>query len=72
MSAPFEALAGRMRAIGAERVADATGRIAEAVRAEVPGVSVEAGDGEVLLSARGLSRRMMTDARLRWIGGLLK
>lgn len=46
----------------------AVARAAEAIRAAVPGVTVEAGPEGVVVTGRRLRR----DARLRWIAGLLR
>jgi hypothetical protein len=48
--------------------ARAIARVAEAVRAALPGTRVEAGNDRVTIAGRGVVR----DARLRWIAGLLK
>lgn len=55
--------AARRRAIERARA-----RIADAL----PDITVTATDAGVELSGRGLIRRMLSDARLRWIGGLLR
>lgn len=55
--------AARRRAIERARA-----RIADAL----PDIAVTATDAGVELSGRGLIRRMLSDARLRWIGGLLR
>lgn len=43
-------------------------RVAEAVRAAVPGARVETGAAGVTIAGRGLRG----DARLRWIAGLVR
>ena len=68
----FEALARRAERAGeiaAERAAE---RLAARLNAGVPGVTAEAERGGVVLRGRGLARRELEDARLRWIGGWLK
>ncbi|KQT34670.1 hypothetical protein ASG29_00410 [Sphingomonas sp. Leaf412] len=52
-------------------VARATGRVADVLR-DVPGVTVSAEAGRVVVAGRGLVRRMLTDARLRWVAGWLR
>lgn len=39
---------------------------------EVPGVEATRTEQGVVLAGRGLLRRVLTDERLRWIGGLLR
>ncbi len=39
---------------------------------EVPGVEATRTEQGVVLAGRGLLRRVVTDERLRWIGGLLR
>jgi hypothetical protein len=39
---------------------------------DVPGVAASRTERGVELRGRGLVRRMMTDPRLRWIGGLFR
>ena len=50
------------------RVAAVRGALAERLRA-LGGVSVEERDDGVVLSGRGLVRRMMADPRLLWVAG---
>lgn len=52
--------------IAAARVAAVRDRLAEAVRAELPGATVEESDGAVTVSGRGVR-----DA-LRWPAGLIR
>lgn len=47
-------------------------RLRDATRAALPGFSVEAEPGRVVISGRGLWRRWLRDAALRWPGGLLR
>ena len=61
----MERLEARGRAIGEAAAGRAASRLAERL-GEVPGVQAEAGDDRVVLSGRGLWRR------LRWIGGYLR
>lgn len=63
-------IAARGRAIGEEARARAVARVAAALAA-VPGVRAEAGEDGVVVRGRGLRRRWLNDARLRWIGGWL-
>ncbi|UIJ45849.1 hypothetical protein LZK98_02500 [Sphingomonas cannabina] len=57
------AAAERVRQRAVERVLAALG--------EMQGVRAEAVDEGVAVSGRGLRRRWLTDARLRWLGGWL-
>lgn len=66
----FERLQGRARQRAADRAAALAARLARTIA--VPGVTAEAADGEVRLRGRGLRRRWLEDARLRWIGELLR
>ena len=68
----MEALAARGAALGEARAAEVVETLAARVEDQIPGVSVIAGQGEVVLSGRGLARRMLVDPALRWIGGLLR
>jgi hypothetical protein len=43
-----------------------------AARETLPGVSVEAEPGRVVISGRGLARRMLRDPAFRWLGGLIR
>jgi len=61
----MERLEARGRRIGEAGVRRAVGRLAERLRGEA-GVTVEAGDDRVVVTGRGLWRR------LRWIGGMLR
>lgn len=65
MNARIEQIAAVARQRVIERV---RGRIADAI----PDVSVAATQAGIELSGRGLVKRMLSDARLRWIGGLLR
>lgn len=56
----------RARRIGALAAARAARRIAAEI--DVPGVTAIADARGVTLSGRGLLRRVLTDARLRWPG----
>lgn len=62
-----DGLEARARAAAEAGVARTVERLAERAEA-VPGVSVEAEAGRVVLTGRGLWRM----AELRWIGGLLR
>lgn len=50
------------------RVEEAAARVAAAVREAAPGLRVSVEGGDVLIEGRRLS----SDERLRWIGGLLR
>ncbi|MES2442782.1 MAG: hypothetical protein V4574_08115 [Pseudomonadota bacterium] len=65
-------LMARGRALVDAAAARAVRRVAERVRAEVPGVTAEPEDGRVVIRGRSLRRRLIAEAGLRWIGGLLK
>lgn len=68
----MEGLEARARIAGEQAVTRATARLAEAARDALPGVSVEADFGRVVISGRGLARRMLRDPALRWLGGLMR
>lgn len=62
----------RARTIARRRAEAVAERLAGEINANVPGVSAErTGDG-VRLRGRGLARRWITDAALRWLGRLLR
>jgi len=65
-------LEARAEAAGERAVARATVRLGDAARAALPGLSVEAEPGRVVISGRGLWRRWLGDAALRWPGGWLR
>jgi len=61
----FEGLMERVRAKAARRV---EARVLELCEREAPrGVSIEATSEGVTLSGRGLRRRVVTEAALRWL-----
>lgn len=68
----MEAVLARGRAAAAaarERaISDVAARAADAL----PGVTVDAGDEGLVLSGRGLARRLLHDGALRWIGSLMR
>lgn len=68
----LSALEARGRAIGADAQARTIGSTAARLREALPDVAVTTEEGAVLLSGRGLLRRLTEDARLRWIGGMLR
>jgi len=68
----MEGFEARAEAIGARASARAAARLADAARETLPGVSVEAEPGRVVISGRGLGRRWLRDPALRWLGGLLR
>lgn len=59
----------RLRRIGEARATERRERIAAAI-AEIGGVRATIEGEAVILSARGLHRRRLADARLRWPGSL--
>lgn len=59
-------------AIAARAVPRATARVADAIGATLPGVTAEPVAGGVVLTGRGLTRRLADDGGLRWIGSLLR
>jgi len=65
-------LDARGDAIAARAVARATARLAAAAGAALPGLRVRAEEGRVVISGRGLARRLLADPALRWLGGLLR
>ncbi|AQR74433.1 hypothetical protein [Sphingomonas sp. LM7] len=68
----MKSLEARAEAIGARAAVRAAARVADAARAALPGVSVEAEPGRVVVSGRGLARRWLRDPAIRWLGGLLR
>ena len=58
----------RGRTLAERRVSAARERVRDAVGA-VPGTGVEIVDEGVVVRGRGLRRRWLNDARLRWLGG---
>ncbi len=70
----FDTLEARAARAADARVTERTAMLAELLRAILPpGTSVEAGDEGVIVSGRGIGRRVMLDSSLRWtIAGLVK
>ena len=68
----MEGFEARAAAIGARAAARAGERLADAAREALPGVSVAAEPGRVVISGRGLARRWLHDPAFRWLGGLLR
>lgn len=68
----MEGLEARARIAGEQAVTRATARLAEAARDALPGVSVEAEAGRVMISGRGLGLRWLRDPAFRWLGGLIR
>jgi hypothetical protein len=68
----MEGFEAHAEAVGAAAVERAAVRLAEAARAALPGVSVEAEPERVVLSGHGLGRRWLRDPALRWLGGYLR
>lgn len=62
----------RARRIGDRRAVQAARRLGDAISAELGGVTVQVERTGVRLTGRGLFRRWITDARLRWLGRLLR
>lgn len=65
-------LSRRAGRIGERRVVRIADRLGERIGAALPGVSVNVDRGRVRLTGRGLGRRWITDAALRWLGRLLR
>lgn len=64
----FERLRARGARVAEARAERAAARLAARMRAEAPeGVRVEAARDGVRIEGRGLRRRFMTDAGLRWL-----
>jgi hypothetical protein len=66
------ALEARGAAIAAEAQQRAIATLAERAQAELAGVSVEAEADGLVLSGRGLARRLVDEPALRWIGSLMR
>ena len=62
----FEQLEKRAAGVAEARALARGERVRERADA-VPGVRAEVTGGDVVLSGRGLGRRMVTDAALRWV-----
>jgi len=65
-------LEARAEALGERAAARAALRLRDAAREALPGLSVEAEAGRVVISGRGLWRQWLRDAALRWPGGWLR
>jgi hypothetical protein len=64
----FERLIDRASRAAASRARVRRGRLAERMRAAtVPGVTVSEEGERVVLAGRGLTARMATDAKIRWL-----
>lgn len=70
----FERLESRARAEANARVAERTSALADHLHALLPrDIAIEETDDGVLLTGRGLARKLVLDASLRWtLAGLLK
>ncbi|WP_158298922.1 hypothetical protein [Sphingomonas psychrotolerans] len=68
----MKGLQARAEAAGERAAAQAVSRLRDAAREALPGLSVEAEPGRVVISGRGLGRRWLRDAALRWPGGWLR
>lgn len=68
----FEQLEARGRRIAENARKRAVNRLGTAARNAFPDMRVDMDEHAVTLSARGLMRRMLNDARLRWIAGLIR
>lgn len=62
----------RVERMAEAAAARAAGRLAERLRAELPGLRIEAGPGGVTIAGRDLARRAAAMPELRWIGGLMR
>lgn len=60
----------RAEAAGARAAARAAERLAEAAAEALPGITAQAEGSRVVVSGRGLARRMLSEPALRWLGGL--
>jgi hypothetical protein len=65
-------LEARGAAIAAEARQRAIAALAERIEAELPGVAVAPREEGVVLSGRGLARRLIDEPVLRWIGSLVR
>jgi hypothetical protein len=64
----FERLMKRGEALAARRAAARRNRLADAVRAAAPaGVAVDVEGEALVLSGRGLGRRLANDPAVRWL-----
>ena len=63
----FEQLEARAARLAERRAREAAVRIADSI--EIGGIAAETVEGGVELTGRGLIRRGINDARLRWIAG---
>ncbi|HEU4959887.1 MAG TPA: hypothetical protein VFT56_05720 [Sphingomonas sp.] len=68
----MERLEARGAEIAAAAEARAIARVAERAREAMPGIAVTPSPAGVTLAGRGLGRRMLADAALRWIGSLVR
>ncbi len=63
----FEQLEARAARIAERRAHEVAARIADSI--DIGGIAADAVEGGVELTGRGLIRRWINDARLRWIAG---
>lgn len=68
----FERLEARGRAIAAAAEARVAVRVEDAVSDTFPELTATQEGNCIALAGRGLRARLLRDARLRWIGGLLR
>ncbi|MDP5279999.1 hypothetical protein Q9Q95_13780 [Sphingomonas sp. DG1-23] len=68
----MKGLQARAEEAGEHAATQAALRLRDAARAALPGLSVEAEAGRVVISGRELRRRWLRDAVLRWPGGWLR
>lgn len=69
----FDELIRRAREIAARRTAVARGEIAARLRAETPpGIRVLEGEEDVVIEARGLQRRAVSEAAVRDLMGRVR
>lgn len=65
----LERIEARLAATAARRRDQAARRLADALRHEMPGLTVAEEGERIVISGRALWRRLFDDARLRWIAG---
>jgi hypothetical protein len=68
----MKGLQARAEEAGEHAATQAALRLRDAARAALPGLSVEAEAGRVVISGRELRRRWLRDPVLRWPGGWLR
>ena len=68
----MEALSARGKRIAEEAEARAAARVGAAIAEHFPELVVTREGNRIAIGGRGIARRWLDDARLRWIGGLLR